>query len=69
MGKNRHAVQCSECERVYSARLHESELLLPTDTGTCECGATRMVDLTSDEATEVRTPVAERGDSEGEPAQ
>lgn len=49
MASKRHGVQCVECGQVYAARLSAGRVVLPTDDGTCRCGATRFVNLTAGE--------------------
>jgi hypothetical protein len=53
---------------VYSADVRDGTRLLPTDTGTCRCGATRVQDLTTEEVVETRVsmPNADARDSERE---
>ena len=68
MAHNQHAVKCLDCEQVYSARLHDDELLLPTETGVCQCGATELHDMTTGEVHEIASALADGDDSEGEPA-
>ncbi|WP_435181803.1 hypothetical protein [Halorussus sp. AFM4] len=45
-----------ECGQVYAARLSAGRVILPTDDGTCRCGATWFVNLTAGET--ARTPSA-----------
>lgn len=63
MGHQRHAAKCVECGRVYSADVRDGTRLLPTDTGTCHCGATRVLDLTTEEVVEIHVsmPDADAG--------
>lgn len=67
MGSKRHGVQCVECGQVYAARLSAERVILPTDDGTCRCGATRFVNLT---AGETETALASStGGENGDPGQ
>lgn len=64
MGRNQHAVKCLECDQVYSARLHNGDVLLPTNKGVCKCGATQVVDMTVGEVRDIHATVIDQDDGE-----
>ncbi len=66
MGQNHHAVRCLECEQVYSARLHDGDVIRPTETGVCKCGTTQVVDLTVEKVRNVRATAVDRAGKEDE---
>ncbi|MFC4548958.1 MULTISPECIES: hypothetical protein [Halorussus] len=52
MSRSSLIVSCPDCGNVYVAREHDGELILPTDSGVCECGSR---DVKAVESTDVRS--------------
>ncbi|WP_158055396.1 hypothetical protein [Halorussus halophilus] len=68
MGHDTDAVKCIDCGQVYAARAYDGEIILPTETGVCDCGASHVVNLTTEERREVSAAVTKQDGSESEPA-